>query len=42
MRKIAQTVQQYKENIKEMEDRVVPMTPPEVRAQRERDVIAST
>jgi uncharacterized protein (UPF0371 family) len=41
MRKIVQTLQQYKEQIKELEERAVPMTPPEVRAQREQDVTTS-
>jgi hypothetical protein len=41
MRKIVQTLQQYKEHIKELEEHVVPMTPPEVREKIEKDVIAS-
>jgi Mg2+ and Co2+ transporter CorA len=36
--KIMQTLQQYKEHIKELEERTIPMTPPAVRAQREKDV----
>jgi hypothetical protein len=42
MRKIVQTLQHYKEQIKEMEEHAVPTTPPEVRAQREKDVTSST
>jgi hypothetical protein len=33
MRKIAQALEQYKSQIKELEERAVPTTPPEVRAQ---------
>jgi hypothetical protein len=33
---------QYKDQIKEMEEHAVPTTPPEVRAQREKDTIEST
>jgi hypothetical protein len=38
MRKIVQDLAQYKEHIKELEECAVPTTPPEVRAQREKDV----
>jgi hypothetical protein len=41
MQKIAQTMQHYKDQIKELEERAVPTTPPEIRVQREQDVIAS-
>jgi predicted nucleic acid-binding Zn-ribbon protein len=35
IRKITQDMEQYKEQIKELEEHAVPTTPPEVRAQRE-------
>jgi hypothetical protein len=38
IQKIAQTLQHYKDHIKELEERTVPTTPPEIRAQREQDV----
>jgi hypothetical protein len=36
MRKIAQALEQYKDQIKELEEHTVPTTPPEVRATREK------
>jgi peptidoglycan hydrolase CwlO-like protein len=33
LHRIEQTIQEYKEKIKELEERVTPTTPPEVRAQ---------
>jgi hypothetical protein len=35
MIKIVQTLKQYKDQIKELEEKTVPSTPPDVRAQRE-------
>jgi hypothetical protein len=35
MQKIAQTLQHYKDQIKELEEHAVPTTPPEIRVQRE-------
>jgi hypothetical protein len=41
MRKIAQMLQQYKDQIKELEEHAVPTTPPDVRTQREQDTTTS-
>jgi hypothetical protein len=38
MRRIAQALVQYKENIKELEERAIPTTPPVVQEQRDQDV----
>jgi len=40
--KISQTLQQYKDQIKEMEEGVVPMNPPTVRVQREKELKTTT
>jgi hypothetical protein len=41
MQNIVQTLQHYKDQIKELEERTVPTTPPEIRAQREQDATTS-
>ena len=40
--KIAQTLQQYKEQIKELEEHAVPMNPPTFQAQIEKDSTTTT
>jgi len=42
IRKITQTMEKYKEHIKELEEHAIPTTPPELRAQREKYATTST
>jgi hypothetical protein len=42
LRRIENTIQHYKEKIKELEERVTPTTPPEFKAKQEQEETIST